>query len=275
MEVKSRISLAPESTSEAARSLHPQTRSETLIGVLDRLINDSKIIQMSKLKGRFVLHVVGADENECPVLDSNVLIAIYEDILKKLKSLDIHRVAILFSGPNLIQDESSRSSITFLFDDSLEVTIYSASCCFHEIDKSLLLADHAYATLTLMYNPGIWGYSSWLTTLSSFFEDSSRAEEDIKPIYVMTAYTLEEAEEDYDNVVAHFESQGLRSLVLPSDQPSIQFESTESIGKLTTLAWLWECQPNPHCKAPALERRSAATSSPYRDSQFWSAFIFN
>jgi hypothetical protein len=283
-------------TKDAALSFCRDTRSATLLGAIDRLLLIGKVeiapLATDGRSSRFCIHFLGADENECPIMNSKCISDIYSPLFEKLESLQIEQVVILFSGPNLfagIPVDSIENKIDFFFSSKLHVTVYGSSSLYHQIDRSTLFAanpDDAMPSLVIMYNPGIWGYKSWLDTLSVLHEDAySNKLKRSSPAFVLTSYTLEEAEEDYDTIVAHYEGKGLISRVW-SGQDSDGTELAkcsnndrdESIDSNNDNAdggalWLWECQSNPHCTSLELERKSKATGI-YRDSQIWSSFVF-
>ena len=49
--------------------------------------------------------------------------------------------------------------------------------------------------------------------------------------------------------------------------------TAESVRRGDSILWLWECEMNPHCSSPELERKSKSKGV-YKDSQIWSSFVF-
>jgi len=72
---------------------------------------------------------------------------------------------------------------------------------------------------------------------------------------VVTSYTLEESEDDYDTIESLYSS-----LVSSVADPPVDTS--------VSLEWVWDCEENPH-KGAAVERSTQPDNRVYVDSGFW------
>ena len=86
-------------------------------------------------------------------------------------------------------------------------------------------------TICLLYNPGCWGYPSWLPTISAILKTGTPC--------VITSYNIFEAEDDYDTI-----------------------ESVGNFNENGNARWLWSYELNPH--ASTSSRPAGVASDPDR-----------
>ena len=102
----------------------------------------------------------------------------------------------------------------------------------------------------MVYNGGIWGYDTWLPTLDMLFLGRFQG----TPL-VVTSYTLNESEDDYDSMKAFFD---------------------EKVNKDTRveLVWYWDCEKNPHGSTVEIERNTknqdtGKSLEKYYENNYW------
>ncbi len=192
---------------------------------------------------------IGCDHHEAVLLsDADKAKKELEQLLSTLSdSLTVLDLYII--GPDVpIELTTNRrvSPVSFQSNGKALVTIYFEHALFHEssfIDRTL--------DLVIAYNAGIWGYESWLKTLDLLFLGKHGG---VK--FIVTSYTLEESEDDYDKMVAYFD------------------EAT-SKRKTQKLIWEWDCEKNPSGSKIDLNRKTKSTEgdqplkSHYFASGFW------
>ena len=151
-------------------------------------------------KRKLEIAVLGCDEREVGILSDTgkVKVALEQLFLSTIGGsfTDIHFYII---GPDvpIELDVSRRSPISLQWNDGASITIQFEHALFHE--SSFIDGDtHLDAAFAL--NAGIWGYDSWIPTLELLFFGKYAG---LK--FIVTSYTLEESEDDYDKVADYFE----------------------------------------------------------------------
>lgn len=240
-----------------------RSRVLTLISTLERLTSlqssampsPTAATALQNPEGRsFVLHLVGADEMECPSFDDASLNITYHRLFRYLLvKKGISSLELVFIGPNL-PAALHRQSIDFYTYDSkegdvkptwppailskihsslqecglaLKVTVEAWVGLYHEYLESRDEKAKAIASvrnqgpdLVALFNPGLWGYDHWLPTLEAFNSlrgrqgqgqrqrhrhlESSIIGNQQSPVFIVTSYTFEEAEDDLDVVESIF-----------------------------------------------------------------------
>lgn len=232
-----------------------QTRYETLIQCLNRI--DPIILHQSKVNPDriFSIHFVGADENECSNFSMEAIVSLYSTLFEYLLANGILRVELLFVGPNLIS-LNNKLSFDFKYEGKLAVVCIAVCDYYHiflsspNLRQNIAIPDYS-PNIIVMYNPGVWGYPSWLDTFRCIVSKFMAS----VPI-LLTSYSLQEAEDDYDILCELFNESKLTSM---------QFD----------YQWLWECEINPFCSSPKILKKSVNETEIYRDSQYWSCVLLS
>jgi hypothetical protein len=195
------------------------------------------------------LHVLGADEKELPTLDRGAFCSKWNQLFCCLAEFQITTLRFLFIGPNMTLALDKRK-VTYDCELScaegmagLHVEV-EASCEFYHEYRSKGVSESPF--LAIAYNAGIWGYDSWLPSLHSLFTGWRGCQ---AGYLVVTSYTLEESEDDYDTIQAHYDQTGLPS----------------------RLCWVWDCELNEHKCSEELERASLKVDEhrAYYENNFW------
>lgn len=229
------------------------------------------------------LHFVGSDETECSetLFFPQSFADHYGILLTHLFEKRVRIVHFLFVGPNMnFQLAEKAFSFSFLNSswpdrlDPLTVHVSAQSVCYHELPASVFREDTLL--FVMMFNAGIWGYPAWAPTLlflkvlSRHTRRSPRSSDlnedvDLKPIgpvCLVTAYTLPEAEEDFDEI---------EKLFAPGSP------HTEATAETSArLVWVWECELNAQrCDKPISKRtQPTGSDSVYLSNHYWSCFQF-
>ena len=167
-----------------------------------------------------VIHIIGADGVECSseelvrksvgsfvrwidaALTSGVLsyerVATTEATSAQLDRID--SLLIEFSGPNM-PNVLVGKEINLLSDKvkSSNNGLISAKATFQqrEYHEDSTGDNNTIADLVIAFNAGIWGYDSWKPTIASMISSASSDRSGIGEIlFVITAYTVEECEDD-------------------------------------------------------------------------------
>lgn len=174
------------------------------------------------------------------------------DLLSALVSAGCGHLALYLVGPHMPIDDSNGSKVsTFEFSyQSVSVLVHFEHALFHEcsLGKKDARLDAVFAL-----NAGIWGYESWLPTLDILFFDKYAG---VK--IVITSYTMEESEDDYDRMAAYFE----------------ETKKKRGIENKMKLIWEWDCEKNPNGSKTDLKRQTRSTEDnlplqAYYASGFW------
>ena len=207
------------------------------------------------------LHFVGADE--CEVSEPAQLLGNYEALLSFLVGKGYRDVHMVFVGPNLKADLNGCGE-TFVFD-TLSVHVRTDTRYYHDFIRHLYPRD-SVLTLTqpmpscvLLFNAGLWGYDSWSPTLRELFCSSGLL---VGVPVVVTSYTLEESEDDYDTIY---------SIAANSERES-DSDSENKPQSTTSLEWLWDCEENPN-KGGHVTRATQPEARAYTDNGFWQAVV--
>jgi hypothetical protein len=206
-----------KSTEKAIQATGNLTRSACIAQALHRLdilSNRSRTTSQANNddhhhdSGTLILHVIGCDHVECESVEriqhwfgflARWIGAQANTNADTPRHLEIHLV-----GPNVPAHAAARPAVDLL---ALSSTAATALASYQTATDSRLetaramshvgvynewMVDRQKADLVIAFNAGIWGYNEWLPTL----EHLIRAKQSI-PL-VVTAYTLQEAEDDFD-----------------------------------------------------------------------------
>lgn len=232
------------------------SRSLTARCALERLADSSSLVSSGD-SPTLSLHFVGADE--CEVSDPAKLLKNYEALLSFLVDKGYRDVHMVFIGPNLKADLNGRGE-SFVFD-TLSVHVRADTRYYHDFIRHLYPKD-SVLTLTqplpscvLLFNAGLWGYDSWPPTLRELFCSSGLL---VGVPVVVTSYTLEESEDDYDTI---------NSIAV-----NCESDSDNKPQSTISLEWLWDCEENPN-KGGHVTRATQPEGRPYTDNGFWQAVV--
>ena len=197
----------------------------------------------------------------------------YEELLKGLIQRGIETVSIEFIGPNLLsaKREDIPHTIEFCYQESLSVCAHRHCSLYHDYwkDRGTLIDVETVPDIVLMINAGIWGYQSWLPTLNTF-ADIARISSSVPSssndhtnrinnggtLFVASAYTLQEAEDDEDTIRTHYTT------------------TQRLISSSTTVNWLWEAELCPFRSTKQLQRTSQVSGRQYYSNHAWQCFQF-
>lgn len=172
----------------------------------------------------------GAEAIECSSV-ANAWEA-YQPFCKLLQMFGVNDLTLLFIGPSLLKNEPLQS----IERDSFVFSVAMYSSLYHEY-----VAEYPVGKIDLMicFNAGMWGYDTWMPTLQLL------PQLDITEI-VVTSFTMEEAEDDYDTIEAVLR---------------------------TRVHWTMKPSTNPYRCSEQLHRRDeCAADRVYMENNVWQAF---
>ena len=192
-----------------------------------RIMTLADFILKINVKGpHFILFILGSDEKE--LIDIPKLCA-------AIKTSPVHSMDMVLIGPSMKTFESNYVA------EGLEVRVVGVRGLFHEVhglNGNSGIAGHHPSLLSrppnavCIFNGGIWGYDSWLPTLSVLRTFHGT-------YFLVTSYTLEEADDDNDVILSTFPS---------------------------TIEWLWSNQLNPFRSTDPLKRSTQPEGREYFDN---------
>ena len=162
-------------TAKARKATSNLSRSATIAHALHRL----HILQPNPM--HLLLHILGVDQVESKSVDQ--IRATFGPLVRWLgaSSKSPESIEILLIGPNVVQ----QPPVDLMPNVKTPLQNATATCCvgvYHEL--KLEQTPH----LSVAFNAGIWGYQEWVPTLKKLKGT----------VIVVTAYTVEEAEDDAD-----------------------------------------------------------------------------
>lgn len=162
----------------------------------------------------------------------------YDSLIKSIEAAGIVSLNIGIIGPSLGEYESG-SSCAVTNPSGLEIKIFTRGDYYHVYLQTIEGGTAASPDVLALFNPGLWGYESWIPTLVGF-----KSLHNCK--IMVTSYTLEEAEDDTDTI--------------------------ETVCGAENIRWLWEVEPNPFASAQKLDRKCAIGGREYFDNYAWQCF---
>ena len=248
--------------------------------------------EVSSRTTSMTLHFLGAESLEFGKDDrGSELMLTHKILFEGIAAFGVKNLTIIFIGPNLLVGEPHQQRIELeLCGINVKVVCYQ--CLYHdyhiaESDRGDFLVPDA----VLMLNAGIWGYTSWLPTLDSFAaiscnrEDINLSSDVVKsfspdntvmrsrPIFLVTSYTLEEAEDDEDTIREYFS----RKLIEEASELNHSEHCSDATSSPATLMqphWLWESEMNPFRCLEQVERKSKVAGREYYSNCAWQCFHF-
>ena len=228
-----------------------------------------------------ILHILGADGVECSSAESVrksvgpfvrwMDAALHSGALGESKLngvatqplllLEIDSILIEFSGPNMpsalvgdVLDLLSNSN------NAPSVRLTSAKAIFQHREYHEVRScddDAPSADIAVAFNAGIWGYDSWKPTIASMSSPDNDTCSGIgKTIFVITAYTIEECEDDAD-VVANVVEE-------------IQSSQKSHAGSIARQLWI---ETNPFSSRCERITASAPPGRKYFENGAWQAWL--
>lgn len=251
------------------------------------------------------LHFLGAEDLECKNFNSSDdFMSSYLKLLEGVEQLGIQNLRMTFIGPNLLGYDPPLNQNTFLYHD-MNVSVETHACLYHDYYSSQKKnGDFEAPDMVLMLNAGIWGYTSWLPTLDVFAQISIDCESSSSsrkysghaqssgsdiliqtrgkaPIFIVTSYTIEEAEDDEDTISEYFK----KKLIPPSirqdllKDPTVTEHSNQAVNTVDNEGalqphWMWEAEISPFKCLEEVERHTKIEGREYRPNHAWQCFVF-
>jgi hypothetical protein len=244
------LSAFRKQTEKAVQASANLTRSASIAEAIHRL----NILQYNGSEQMLRIHILGCDHVEC---GSGVdrITSLFGPIVRWVGAYAEapSHIRIDLIGPN-IPLSATMHSIDLLPKNraSLKECLQSASLnCFtgvyEEFLNSELNADASNPNLVIAFNAGVWGYDEWKTTIENMIRRN------LCTPFVFTAYTEQEAEDDYDVIQAIVE----------------QLKDSEK-----TACYEWEVEMNPFASSVDRNTSNAAPGRTYRENYAWQAWRF-
>ena len=231
-----------------------ESQAQTLLAALHRMKNGNHFFGSQE---RFVIHVLGADETELPSLDNGKLCTKWRGLFETASMIS-PSFYFFFIGPNMPQSRDGEI-LSFPWtgesgiDVKLQVTLHVECCLYHEY----LVHNTCAPDIAVAYNAGLWGYEAWIPSIEASFRNMCS----YKPSYLLvTSYTLQESEDDYDILQA-------------------TFDNLVRGGLKGELCWIWDCEKNPNMCPVVIERKSLKQAGidedrTYHENHFWQCVTF-
>ena len=256
---------ASNAAKDASEQASQDSQAGTMLAALQRLSLpcQNATTKSDPAESMVTLHVLGADEKELPTLDRASLCIKWEGVFRRVASRGSVALHFLFIGPNMPSDRHAKS-VSFDWEEhapqlKLRVTFETDCRLYHDY----LQATPSAPLLAVAYNAGLWGYDAWLPSLEALFCTWSGGCGGGH--LLITSYTLQESEDDYDAMQACMDGLQAAGGALSGGRGG------EPSGG---LRWLWDCECNPHKSPLAVERRSLEQAGSdedrtYRENHFW------
>ena len=204
------------------------------------------LVKLTLLTGQDFLQidVLGCDHVECSSerrlrqLFDPLICWISEYGEKCPKALQLHLI-----GPNV--PVAAPRHVELVASGRLEkADLFCHPCVYQDRKRS-----DRFAQLLISFNAGIWGYNEWRPTLQHLAHLRQNV------FFVVTAYTLEEADEDADVI---------------QDEVSRAWRVSKE--DLASSACIWAPQANAFASKQARETLTAAPGRCYRENAAWQAW---
>jgi len=201
------------------------------------------------------LHILGADEKELPTMDISSFSTKWSALFRRVAP-GCAALHFLFLGPNMPSARNARK-VSFEWKEqalALQVTLEMDCRLYHDY-----LADSGRVPqLAVAFNAGLWGYDAWLPSIEALFRGWHHCTEGY---LVITSYTLQESEDDYDTMQSCY-------------------DGLAASGLAGRLRWEWDCEANPHKCSLKVERQSLAQAGgcedrTYRENHYWQCVSLN
>lgn len=230
-------------TMKAKEITHTLSRSATIAEALVRLnVLGAKVFEDS---WSLNIHVIGCDQVECETDDR--IRAFFQPLARWIggQSRSPTSMHLSLVGPGIIARGSGFVDLLSTNFDRLKCAEASYHSALYE---EWLPSQIEQPDIVVAFNAGIWGYSDWCATIRTI------AERRLQVPFVVTAYTLQEAEDDYDIL----EDEIAKALAYSKEK--------------TSLCCIWEPEVNPFSSKIDRPTQSAPEGRRYRENQAWQAW---
>ena len=237
--------MTSKAVSASANLSRSATISEALVRCLPHLLLPQGAEGGKKsANSRLVIHVLGSDHVECRT-EETVRAAVGPLVrwIESACSSNVSDIDIHLLGPN-VPIAAERRGLVDLSSPSTDSGVQSATarcinCVYHDYLRS---EEGGTPDLAVAFNAGCWGYNEWRPTLEVMCNHDSAIP------FVITAYTVQEAEDDAE-VVTKCE-----------------------VAANAKACCLWSAEINPFGSRKKRETASAAHGREYRENGAWQAW---
>ena len=304
-------------TSASIKSTGRLSRSATIAEALSRIFEYQHLhIQDGKKDLTNVrtlnLHIIGADHVECA--SKKIIQTTFEPLIRWIhNSLSaknrlfyhpvIDNLHIKLLGPNVPE----KSHDTYTASDPLVLSSYSSNpskeggnttvvcqrCCYHDylddlerktVESSNNISNRKITaeeemTVVLAFNAGIYGYNEWIPTLKRML----LFQKQILP-FVITSYTLEEAEDDAEVIqdVLQLNNSNSNDNEIDNDngidnnkEDNNNVDTEESLKSDSIVGkCLWNVEINPFSSKVERKTTTAIEGRKYYENRAWQAYLF-
>ena len=248
------------STPKAVQATHNLSRSASIAECILRL----NLLKSSTEKS-LIIHVIGVDDiRECTGTES--IEKAFSPFIRWMSSAAascvVSNIDIILCGPTIATNLNKKVIPLLSPPNSTSGSSLgkaNATCVkeyYHDYlqqQKSSTQPD-----LIIFFNPGLWGYDSWLPTLKYLADNHTNI-----PL-VITSYTLQEAEEDAD--------------IMESFIKKIQSNESNNVNNTVSSSSqniIWDIEVNPfHSKKKRSDVTTAPNDSTYYDNYAWQCWKF-
>jgi hypothetical protein len=198
-------------TEKAKQATASLTRSATIAETLLRLQQQQLL---DNTQNDIIIDVVGVDHVECETIER--IQATFRPIVRWIgawEAVEYNTVELRLIGRDLSSTVSSKPIDLLTPTASTKVVKAEATCyseiCYHDWHSQ----SQKVPALIIAFNAGIWGYNEWIPTIRYLSGGKS-------PVpMAITAYTLEEAQEDMDVIQETVSGSAARVLWIPEMNP--------------------------------------------------------
>lgn len=173
-----------------------------------------------------------------------------------------------FPAENIITEKNScTTSPDSGEDDNNDIVAINNRCIFYAIDNKI-------------DNNIIGNVSIGCDDSSSSRGGGSNSSSSNGPLFIVTSYTLEEAEDDEDTIRAHYSGRlddsssscRLTKLDYPSLSNDIDGAFNNNTSKSMQPHWFWEAEINPYSSTQLIERETKVSGREYYANHAWQCF---
>jgi hypothetical protein len=237
------------------------TRAATIAEALQRLkILDNNRNNNSKTVRR--IHVVGCDRVEChdPTQIRLFLGPIARWIMEHHKSpekLEFHLI-----GPNVPIEATQWGPINLILPQNEAATTTTTTTrrpcnavavCHNCLYEKFIADNPTTPDMAIAFNAGVWGYQEWKTAIDAIMKNKNA---DI--IFVFTAYTIQEADDDFETIKEVME----------------QYQSASATETSADAHCIWEPSLNAFASKLQRDTKSATHGRIYRENAAWQCWRF-
>lgn len=243
-------------------------------------------------------HFLGAEDFECEnVMNCDDFIASYRPLFEILQGHGARSLKLSFIGPNLVGSKLSLNKMLFNVGEMV-LCVEFHTCLYHEyyfIQREANAFERP--DMIFMLNAGIWGYKSWLPTLDAF-DSMSRDDRSadtpvsvnsqpgeveakrengiagVDTLFIVTSYTVEEAEDDEDTIREHFSEGDVTKIEGEDSATTEPMINTTNISSKGEPEWLWEAEISPFRCLEQVERLTKVPGREYYPNHAWQCFRF-